>query len=72
MDHCKKSTQKINAVYLKYLDDIKTPCFGWSTTNNHRDVFGRAFPGVRVNMEVRHTIPQRVLKDFAELGIDPK
>lgn len=70
----KKSTQKLNVDYLKYLRDIRTPSFGWATTDSWRTTFDRAFPNLRNNvpMQVHHAIPREVLTRYAHLGIDPK
>jgi len=68
----KKITQKLNAVYLKYLDDIKVSKLGRATTNDYRKNFDDAFPDVRVDMEVHHAFPQELLDNFPDLGFDPK
>lgn len=58
-----------NATYLKYVGDLETPRLGNGPTVNHRTNFDKAFPNVRVDMEVHHAIPQRTLGDFPQLGI---
>ena len=70
----KKSPLKFNANYLKYVDDLKVPKFGYATTTNHLTNFDNAFGAeLRQNtsMQVHHAVPQVVLNKYPNLGISP-
>jgi hypothetical protein len=68
----KTSAIKLNPRYLEYVGDLATPRFGFATRNNYRKTFDEAFPGVRVNMEVHHAVPQDILNKFPTLNIHVK
>jgi hypothetical protein len=64
-----KSPLKLDPDYIKYVDDLAEPRFGWSNTTDYRKVFDAAFPGVRVDMAVHHASPQNLLNFYPNLGI---
>jgi len=68
-DIAKHSPLKLNPTYLKYVGDLPTPRFGNGPTLNHLTNFDRAFPSVRVDMQVHHAYPQRAFNSYPQLGV---
>ena len=65
----KTSSIKLNPRYLEYVGDLATPRFGTGATINHLTNFDKAFPNVRVNMQVHHAYPRRAFTNYPQLGV---
>ncbi len=59
--------------YIKYVDDVKFPKFGWATSTDWRTNFRNHFPDIPQadfdDMEVHHAIPRHIQNKYPGLGI---